>query len=99
MAMLTREEYGALAQNMDFPTAAFVDGSYRPAITGETSATLNPATGAVLTEVAACGAADVDFAVAKAREAFDDGRWARMHPSARKDVLIRLAKLMTRNAR
>ena len=99
MAMLTREEYGALAQNMDFPTAAFVDGSYRPAITGETSATLNPATRAVLTEVAACGAADVDFAVAKAREAFDDGRWARMHPSARKDVLIRLAKLMTRNAR
>ncbi|MEM6619458.1 MAG: aldehyde dehydrogenase family protein, partial [Pseudomonadota bacterium] len=38
-------------------------------------------------------------AVSKAREAFEDGRWSRLHPSARKDVLIRLAKLMTRDAR
>jgi gamma-glutamyl-gamma-aminobutyraldehyde dehydrogenase len=41
----------------------------------------------------------VDFAVEKARDAFEDGRWSRLHPSERKAVLIRLAKLMTRNAR
>ena len=40
----------------------------------------------------------MDFAVRKARDAFEDGRWSRQHPSARKDVLIRLAKLLTRNA-
>lgn len=99
MDLLTREEYKALAAELDFPTAAYIDGAYRPAISGKTFATVNPSTGDVLAEVAACGAADVDFAVAKAREAFDDGRWSRMHPADRKNVLIRFAKLLTRNAR
>ena len=35
----------------------------------------------------------------KARESFDDGRWRTKHPSGRKDVLIRLCKLITRNRR
>lgn len=99
MALLTKGEYRALAADLEFPSAAFIDGAYRPAASGEAFETRNPATGAVLAEIAACGAEDVDFAVSKAREAFDDGRWSRMHPSARKDVLIRLAKLLTRNAR
>ncbi|WP_299348389.1 aldehyde dehydrogenase [uncultured Shimia sp.] len=99
MELLTKQEYEAIAADLDFPTSAFIDGAYRPAISGETFTTTNPATGAVLAEVAACGTADVDFAVEKAREAFDDGRWSRMHPSERKGVLIRLCKLITRNAR
>lgn len=99
MGLLTREEYGALAADMDFATQAFVDGGYRPAASGKTFASVNPATGEALADIAACGAEDVDFAVSKAREAFEDGRWSRMHPSARKDVLIRFAKLLTRNAR
>ncbi|MEL6887181.1 MAG: aldehyde dehydrogenase family protein, partial [Pseudomonadota bacterium] len=97
--MLTREEYGAIADNLTPATTAFIDGGFRPAISGKTFATVNPATGAVLAQVAACGPADVDVAVQKAREAFEDGRWSRLHPSDRKDVLIRLCKLMTRNAR
>ena len=99
MNLLTRDEYKALAAEMDFPNAAYIDGAYRPAISGKTFATVNPATGETLTEVAACGAEDVDFAVEKAREAFDDGRWSRMHPAERKGILIRFAKLLTRNAR
>ena len=99
MALLTREEYASLARDMNAPTGAFVDGSYRPAASGKTFATVNPATGETLVEIAACGAEDVDFAVTKARDAFEDGRWSRLHPSARKDVLIRLCKLMTREAR
>lgn len=99
MDLLTKDEYVAIAAQMDFPNAAYIDGAYGPAISGATFATTNLATGAALTEVAACDAQDVDFAVAKAREAFDDGRWSRMHPSERKDILIRFAKLMTRNAR
>ena len=99
MGLLTRDEYKALAAEMDFPNAAYIDGAYRPAISGKTFATVNPATGETLTEVAACGAEDVDFAVAKACEAFDDGRWSRMHPAERKGILIRFAKLLTRNAR
>ncbi|KIN64460.1 Aldehyde dehydrogenase [Sulfitobacter noctilucicola] len=99
MDLLTKEEYAALAADMTFATNAFVDGGYRPAASGKTFATVNPATGETLTNVAACGPQDVDFAVAKSREAFEDGRWSRMHPSDRKDVLIRFAKLLTRNSR
>ena len=99
MTMLTKDEYRAIAAGLDLPSMAFVDGGFRPAISGKTFETVNPATGAKLADVAACGADDVDFAVEKAREAFDDGRWSRLHPSERKDVLIRLCKLMTRNAR
>jgi len=99
MALLTKDEYAALARDMEFPQAAFIDGAYRPAASGKTFETRNPATGEVLTRVTACGEKDVDFAVEKARDAFEDGRWSRLHPSERKDVLIRLCKLLTRNAR
>lgn len=97
--MLTRDEYQAIADSLTPATTAFIDGGFRPAISGKTFTTVNPATGGALAQVAACGPEDVDVAVSKAREAFEDGRWSRLHPSARKDVLIRLCKLMTRNAR
>ena len=99
MPMLTAEEYRAIAKGLDLPTGAFINGGFRPAASGATFETINPATGDMLARVAACGAEDVEFAVTKAREAFEDGRWSRLHPSARKDVLIRLCKLITRNAR
>ena len=41
----------------------------------------------------------MDFAVQKARDTFEDGRWSRLHPAERKRILIRFAKLVTRNAR
>ena len=97
--LLTRDEYEAIARSLTFPENAFIDGGYRSAISGKTFTSTNPSTGVVLAEVSACGSDDVDFAVAKARESFDDGRWAKMHPSDRKDVLIRFAKLIKRNAR
>ena len=97
--LLTKEEYKAIASGLSMPTQAFVDGSFRPAKSGKTFDTLNPATGDVLAKVAACGAEDVGFAVQKARDAFEDGRWSRLHPGERKAVLIRLAKLIQRNAR
>lgn len=99
MSLLTKDEYKAIAADMALPTGAVIDGGFRAAISGKTFATVNPATGEELAQIASCAAEDVDFAVSKAREAFDDGRWSRLHPSERKDVLIRLCKLMTRNAR
>ena len=98
MPLLTRDEYRAIAEVMSFPGGAFIDGGYRPAISGKTFQTANPANGEKLADVAACDSEDVDFAVQKAREAFDDGRWSKMHPAERKEVLIRLCKLVTRNA-
>jgi len=96
--LLTKAEYRAIAGDLDLPRTAFIDGKYRPG-GGKVFATLNPATGEELTRIAGCNAEDVDFAVGKARDAFDQGHWSRLHPSQRKDVLIRLCKLMTRNRR
>lgn len=97
--LLTTEEYKAIAAELSLPTQAFVDGSFRAAQSGKTFDSLNPATGEVLAKVAACDTADVDFAVGKAHDAFEDGRWSKLHPSERKAVLIKLTKLVKRNAR
>ncbi|GMG84405.1 aldehyde dehydrogenase [Paralimibaculum aggregatum] len=97
-ALLTAEEYRAIAAGLALPEAAFIDGAFRPAISGKTFPTVNPATGATLADVAACGAEDVDFAVSKARDAFEDGRWSKLPPGARKAALLRLARLIARNA-
>ena len=96
--LLTREEYAAIADSLDFPRSAFIDGKFQKGH-GASMITINPATGDSLCEIAACNSDDVDIAVSKAREAFDQGGWAKSHPSHRKDVLIRLCKLITRNRR
>ena len=96
---LTAAEYKSIAAGLTLPHLAFIDGSFRPAISGRTFTTTNPATGEALAEVAACGAEDVNAAVAAARAAFEDGRWSRLHPGERKGILLRLAGLMSEHAR
>ena len=96
--LLTKAEYQALAAQINLPRTPFIDGKFRKG-GGPALVTTNPATGDVITTIAACDGKDVDLAVTKAREAFDQGHWAKLHPSERKDVLIRLCKLMTRNRR
>ncbi|MEM7271349.1 MAG: aldehyde dehydrogenase [Pseudomonadota bacterium] len=98
MDLLTRDEYAAIAADMNWPKAAFIDGKFRKG-SGPKLDTINPATGKKIATIAACGAKDVDLAVQKAREAFDQGVWSKAHPSERQEVMIRLVKLMTRNRR
>ena len=97
--LLTHEEYQSLSKSIEFPTNGFIDGAYRPAISGATFTTVNPVNGETIAEVAAYGEQDIDFAVAKARDAFEDGRWAKLHPSERKETLIKFSKLLIRNRR
>lgn len=96
---LTTAEYHQIAAGLTLPRHAFIDGVFRPALSGRTFTTTNPATGAALTDIAACNAEDVDLAVAAARAAFEDGRWSRIHPRERKETLLRLARLMEAHAR
>ncbi len=96
--LLTRAEYAAIAAEIDLPSTPFIDGKFRKG-SGPMMPTTNPATGDVLTQISTANAADVDLAVAKAREAFDQGQWSKMHPSDRKDVLIKLCKYITRRKR
>jgi aldehyde dehydrogenase (NAD+) len=61
--------------------------------------TSNPATGEVLTQIAAASSEDVDRAVAAARKAFDDrsGPWRKMSASERGRLIWRLADLLEKN--
>ena len=96
-SLLTRDEYGAIAQSLVLPSGAFIDGKACSADSGDTFDSTNPSTGELLSKLASCGQSDVDRAVVKAREAFEDGRWSRLHPSERKKVLIKLCKLIRRH--
>lgn len=94
--LLSLEDYRATADEITLPQASHIDGSYHKGSGSELIST-NPATGAVLATFAQATEDDVNFAVGKARDAFDSGVWANQHPSERKAVLIRLAKLIKRN--
>jgi gamma-glutamyl-gamma-aminobutyraldehyde dehydrogenase len=93
------DEATAEVSRLDLRTRMFIDGRFRDAIDGRRYVTENPATGRPIAEVAEGGPADVDAAVAVAREAADDGRWSRMSPGDRKRILIRWADLIDSNAR
>ena len=95
--LLTHEEYKAIEKSLDFPTNAFINGQFQSSKSGNTFETTNPATGKVIANIAACNSEDVDHAVTKAREAFDQGHWSKLHPSVRKEGLIKLSKLIKRN--
>jgi len=96
--LLTHDEYLAIAESIDFPRSSFIDGKFMPG-SGSGLTTVNPANGTVICTIACCDAGDVDRAVQKAREAFDQGRWSKLHPAERKNALIRLCKLLARNRR
>jgi gamma-glutamyl-gamma-aminobutyraldehyde dehydrogenase len=95
--LLTHEEYKAIEKSLDFPINAFINGQFQSSKSGNTFETTNPATGKVIANIAACNSEDVDHAVTKAREAFDQGHWSKLHPSERKEGLIKLSKLIKRN--
>jgi gamma-glutamyl-gamma-aminobutyraldehyde dehydrogenase len=69
-----------------------IDGKRRDAADGETFDCISPIDGRLLGPVARGRQADVDAAVASARAAFEDGRWASQPPAARKKVLQRFAE-------
>ena len=86
--LLTHAEYIAIADAFDLPSSPFIDGKYQRGH-GPMLATNNPATGEEITQISTASSEDVDLAVTKAREAFDQGHWSKLDPDARKDVLIR----------
>lgn len=96
--MLNKVDYKTQAAALILPTHMIVDGVEVAALSDKTYATVNPATGEVLTELPAGSAADVDRAVAVARQAFEDGRWSKLTPANRKRVLLRLASVIEENS-
>ncbi|WP_212631912.1 aldehyde dehydrogenase [Pseudomonas sp. KB-10] len=94
---LTRSAINEQIERLEYRNQAFINGRFVPARSGTTFNTLNPATGKVLTEVAACDAEDVDAAVQAARAAFEAGVWSRLAPAERKAIMLRFADLIDAN--
>ncbi|WP_287877787.1 aldehyde dehydrogenase [Acidovorax sp.] len=98
MSAATLATWQARASTLQLRHQAFIDGQFVDAQGGQTFATLNPANGQKLADVAACQPADVDRAVQAARRAFESGVWAQQHPRERKRVLLRLAALIDQHS-
>ncbi len=86
------------AEAMRFDGLAYIDGCYTPAADGATFPCISPIDGRKLADIAACGGADVNRAVAAARRAFDSGVWSGLAPRERKQRLQRLAALIEQHA-
>ena len=79
------------------PGRLLIEGQWQTGEGGE-NPVLSPIDGQQLTTLAAASPADGARACASARAAFEDGRWSRLAPAARKAVLHRLADLIERDA-
>lgn len=76
----------------------YIAGQWLPAESGETLTALNPATGEVLAAFPKSGAADINKAVAAARQAFEDPEWREMPPLMRAQLLNRVGQLIKEKA-
>jgi gamma-glutamyl-gamma-aminobutyraldehyde dehydrogenase len=72
----------------------FIEGERRPARAEESFDCRSPIDGRLLAPVARGRSADIDAAVASARAAFEDRRWAGRAPAERKKLLLRFAERM-----
>ena len=76
----------------------FIDNQYVDPIDGEWMDTINPYTGQAWARVPKGSAKDVDRAVQAAKRAMQTGPYARMSPSERGKMMLRLAELVAANA-
>jgi len=80
------------------PQSLFIDGAWRPPISGAAMDVISPIDGTSLTTIADAGTEDIDLAVRAARRAFEKGSWSKAAPAERKKVLLKIAELIERNA-
>lgn len=78
-------------------TQILIGDEWRPAVSGKTFSTINPATEEVICEVAEGDRKDVDLAVHAAKAAFESGPWSTMDARDRGRLLLRLADLMEKH--
>ncbi len=86
------------AEALSIRAQAFIDGRFVDAADGKRFDCVSPIDGRVLAQVAEGAAADIDRAVAAARQAFEDRRWAGLAPARRKAVLLAFAERIALHA-
>ena len=77
------------------PERLFIGGQWVEAISRQRLEVVSPATEEVLLSYPEAGPADIDRAVAEAREAFDRGPWPRLPAAERARYLRRIAELLS----
>lgn len=79
-------------------TRMFIGGDYVDAEDSGRFVTVDPAHGETLAEMSEGTAADIDRAVAVAKQSFKSGIWSSMAPRARMEILYRFADLIDAHA-
>ena len=79
-------------------TQLLIGGAWRDASAGARYHDRNPATGALLADVADATHRDLDDAVGAARKAFDSGKWPTMAASRRAKIVYKMAQLIAERA-
>jgi len=97
MATVAKEKAPAVKAPTVKDQPMFIGGKWVDSVSGKTFATLNPATGDVICQVAEGDKADIDKAVQAARKAFTDGPWPRISAAERGRLLNKLADLIEQN--
>lgn len=96
--MLDQARIDALAAQDVRPGAHIIEGERHGASDGGEMDVISPLNGKVLTTIPRGTREDADRAIASARRAFEDGRWADLPPAARKRTLLKWADLIEANA-
>src|SRR5215472_1998310 len=89
-----RSAWERLAATVKPQGRAFIAGRPVAARDGRVFVDVSPIDGQSICQVARCGPADVEAAVAAARSSFESGVWRRMEPKDRKRILRRFAELI-----
>ncbi|XP_076968008.1 mitochondrial 10-formyltetrahydrofolate dehydrogenase [Tamandua tetradactyla] len=79
------------------PHQCFINGEFVDADDGQTYDTISPTDGSPICKVSYASLADVDKAVAAAKDAFENGEWGKMNARDRGRLMYRLADLMEEN--
>ena len=96
--MLDQAKIDALRDVKIPPQGHIINGEICDADSGAVLEVHEPANGKLLTTIAKGSAGDTERAIAVARAAFEDGRWSKIAPAARKKIMLKWADLMEAEA-
>lgn len=87
-----------LSSELKLDGRAFINGKPVAAASGALFDCISPIDGKKIAEITRGDLADINDAVASARAAFNDGRWANKTPRERKLIMVRFSELLKENA-
>jgi 4-guanidinobutyraldehyde dehydrogenase / NAD-dependent aldehyde dehydrogenase len=84
------------SQEINLEVRNFIEGR-STTVGGEPMEKVSPRDGQAICQFGAGDLRDVEECVSSARRAFDDGRWSKLPPQSRKEILLKLAALIEHN--